>query len=345
MEITQLLSEKNEGMWDKFVREAEDATFWHQIGWKRVIEKTFGHRAYYLMAKENNEIRGVLPLFFIKTPFLGNFLVSVPFMTYGGVVSNMDKEVDKLLIDRAIQITKELKADYLELRALRDYGLGLEMNHDYFTFVFPLERNSLDEAWGKDLPYKKRRRVRKAKENGVEIRMGQKYLKDFFEVFYRKWREFGTPSYGFDFFENIRNEFEDDFDIIVAEKKGKIIGAHFLVFFKETIEVPWGGSPSECFNLRLNESLYWGIITHGYERGFSSVDYGRSAKNSGIYLFKEEWGASPKPLYYQYYLNKRKGAPRIHPTNPKYRLYINIWKKLPIWLTRRLGPKIIRYIP
>jgi len=193
VEIKKLTREDEEA-WDDFLKEAEDATFWHQIGWKRVIEKTFGHKSYYLVAREEGKIKGVLPLFFMKTPFFGNFLVSVPFMAYGGVASNMSKEVDRILIEEAIRITKEMGADYLELRSLRDYGLGLQMNRDYVTFIFPLERESLEEAWEKDLPRKKRNNLRKAQKEKVEVETGQEYLRDFFEILCRSFLRLGTRT-------------------------------------------------------------------------------------------------------------------------------------------------------
>ncbi|HAV43423.1 TPA: hypothetical protein DCX15_05350 [bacterium] len=151
-------------------------------------------------------------------------------------------------------------------------------------------------------------------------------------------------SYGINFFENIRDEFWNSFNVVVAKKEGKIVAASLLIFFKKTIEISWEGWLREYANISPIDATTWGIIRYGYEKGFLSIDHGRSAKDSGTYLFKKGWGTEIKPLYYQYYLNRAKEVPRIHPTNPRYRLYINTWKRLPLWLARRLGPKIIRYI-
>ena len=57
--------------WDAFVESCPDATFYHRAGWKEVIEKTFGHRCYFLQAERDGEIRGVLPLVLAKSLIFG----------------------------------------------------------------------------------------------------------------------------------------------------------------------------------------------------------------------------------------------------------------------------------
>ena len=74
-------------------------------------------------------------------------------------------------------------------------------------------------------------------------------------------------------------------------------------------------------------------------------DYGRSKKDTGPYHFKRHWGFEPKPLHYQYYLNRLSEMPNISPANPKYRRKIEMWKKLPIWLVNLIGPQIVKYVP
>ena len=84
MQITELKRE-DEKAWDSYILESNTSTFYHQIGWRNVIEKAYKHKPIYLIAKENGELIGVLPLFLIKSMFFGKKLVSVPFAPYGGI--------------------------------------------------------------------------------------------------------------------------------------------------------------------------------------------------------------------------------------------------------------------
>ncbi|MGH8672377.1 MAG: FemAB family XrtA/PEP-CTERM system-associated protein, partial [Burkholderiales bacterium] len=69
--------------WDEFVLACPEATFFHRAGWKTVIERTFGHRTWFLYAESGNQILGVLPLAQIKSRLFGHSLSSLPFCVYG----------------------------------------------------------------------------------------------------------------------------------------------------------------------------------------------------------------------------------------------------------------------
>jgi len=127
MEICEL-KQSDEKAWDEYVIEHPNSTFYHQIGWKNVVEKSYGHKPYYLLAKEDGEIKGVFPLFLMKSMFFGRKLVSVPFAPYGGVIRD-SSSIEHLLVDYGAKITKEENVSFMELRnnIQRDLGfLGME---------------------------------------------------------------------------------------------------------------------------------------------------------------------------------------------------------------------------
>ncbi len=88
--------------------------------------------------------------------------------------------------------------------------------------------------------------------------------------------------------------------------------------------------------------MYWELMRHSCERGLRVFDYGRSKQGTGPYSFKKNWGFEPAPLHYEYHLVKAREMPDISPMNPKYRLFINAWKRLPLPITRMIGPLIAR---
>ena len=111
MEICEL-KDGDEKAWDEYVLQHPDSTFYHQIGWKNVVEKSYGHKSYYLLAKEDGEIKGVLPLFFMKSMFFGRKFVSIPFAPYGGVIAD-SSSVEDLLMNCGLKFAEENNANYI----------------------------------------------------------------------------------------------------------------------------------------------------------------------------------------------------------------------------------------
>jgi FemAB-related protein (PEP-CTERM system-associated) len=338
----QELRKKDENEWDTFVRETDDTTFFHLIGWKNVIEKTYKRKSYYLIARENGEIKGILPLFLMKSALFGNKLISVPFCDYGGVCAN-DEQTKTLLIEEAKKITKEKGADYLELRQLHGNCCELKTKDIYFTLILDLKQDS-DFLWI-NFNKKVRNAIRKAIKSNLKVTMGREYINEFYDIFSKNMRDLGTPVHSINFFKNILREFPNKTNILITRYEEKAIGAMYLLQFKDTIYAPWVSSDRQCFHFNPNNMLYWEAIKYGCEKGFKYLDFGRSKWNSGTFRFKEPWGAIPKQLHYLYYLNSLDNMPNLDPSNPKYRTLTKVWKRLPVSIATKMGPKIRRHIP
>lgn len=341
MEI-QELSKKDEKEWDAFVRKQDDGTFFHLIGWKNVIEKTYKHKSYYFVAKEDDKIKGILPLFLKKSAFFGKKLISVPFCDYGGVCAN-DGQTKNLLIEEAKKITKEKNVDYLELRHLHGNCDGLIAKDIYFTLILDLQQDS-DFLW-MNFSKKVRNAIRKAIKSDLEVAMGREYINEFYDIFSKNMRDLGTPVHSFGFFRSILQEFPNQANILITCYEGKTIGAIFLLQFKDTVYATWASSDRRYFHLNPNNILYWKAIKYSSENGFKHFDFGRSKWNSGTFRFKKPWGAIPKQLYYLYYLNSLDNMPNLDPSNPKYSTLTQVWKRLPVSIATKIGPKIRRNIP
>ena len=341
MEI-QKLRKKDEKDWDAFVRGQDDAKIFHLIGWKHVIEKTYKHKSCYLIAKEDGEIRGILPLFLMKSAFFGKKLISIPFCDYGGVCAN-NEQTKNLLIEETKRITKEKGANYLELRQCNGNCCGLITKDRYFTLILDLKPD-FDFLW-MNFSKKVRNAIRKAVKSNLEVMIGREYIDEFYGIFSKNMRDLGTPVHNFSFFRNILRDFPNSANILITSYEEKIIGALFLLQFKDTIYAPWVSSDRQYFHFNPNNMLYWEAIRYGCEKGYRYFDFGRSKWNSGTFRFKKPWGAIPKQLYYLYYLNSFDKVPNLDPSNPKYRTLTEVWKRLPVSIATKMGPKIRRNIP
>jgi serine/alanine adding enzyme len=344
MKTHSVSSRLDQATWDAFVQDFSNATAYHQYAWKDVIEKSFGHGVHYLGALDSRgALQGVLPLVHMKSGLFGNFLVSVPFVNYGGLLCN-SKGAQEALLGEADKIRLSLGADHVEMRHLGRGMAKLPTNEHKVTMVLPLE-SSVEEQWT-GFNAKLRNQVRKAEKNGLQCIVGHlELLDDFYAIFARNMRDPGTPVYGKDFFGNVLSTFPDTTRIFAVTYQGKTIAAGIGSWFRETIEMPWASSIGDYKSLCPNNTLYWEAIKFAIEKGFLNFDFGRSTPNEGTYNFKKQWGAEPVQLYWQYLLDDGCEMPSLNTKNPKYDLAIRLWKRLPVGLTRLIGPHIVRNIP
>jgi len=91
--------------------------------------------------------------------------------------------------------------------------------------------------------------------------------------------------------------------------------------------------------------MYWELMCHAARAGYGTFDFGRSREGTGAYHFKRHWGFTPTPLAYQYVLLRRRDLPDVTPSNARFRVATEVWKRLPLGVTRWLGPYIARYLP
>ena len=337
-----LCEKHNESDWAAYIEKSAHAVLAHQLEWRFVVEETFGHQSFYLTAYRQQRIVGVLPLFFVNSIFFGRFLVTSPFLTFGGIISD-DEEAECALVEKAIQLTRELNADYLEIRNEIPCGYISNTKCDYYTLVIDLS-NGEEKIWNSLLHPTARRNIKKARKAGLEVVESQRYLDDFVEINARNMRRLGTPAHNGKFFRNILKYFPESILLMVRYKEISI-GGMLLVKFKDTILMPWVGSLQEYFHMRPNNLLYWNAIVRACRDGFRFLDFGRSKWDSGTFRFKQQYGAQPKELYYQFFLNKAKKIPDIDPENNAFKPLISIWRRLPLPVVNSIGPHIICNIP
>jgi hypothetical protein len=111
------------------------------------------------------------------------------------------------------------------------------------------------------------------------------------------------------------------------------------------MEMPWASSVRDYNALCPNHLLYWSIIQFAAAKGHAVLDFGRSTPGEGTFKFKEQWGARPLPLHWEYVLAEGTPMPDVSPANPKFQAAIEIWKRLPLPLATRIGPHVVRGIP
>lgn len=329
--------------WDAYVASLPAATNYHQYAWRRVVEKAFGHDTHFLAVREEGRMCGVLPLVHMKSRLFGSFLVSLPFFNYGGVLAD-SPEAEESLLKKAEDLRKETGAAHVELRHYRSKVDVLPAKQHKVTMVLKLE--STAEAQWKAFNAKLRNQIRKAEKCGLTTAVGGLELLDgFYDVFARNMRDLGTPVYGKEFFRHILSELPDTTRIIAVKHDSGAIAAGILTWFAGTVEIPWASSIADYKSMCPNNMLYWEALQFAIGMGAERFDFGRSTPDEGTFNFKKQWGAEPEPLSWQYLMEAGASLPDLNPKNPKFDMAIRVWQKLPVVLTRVLGPRIVRSIP
>jgi len=324
--------------WDAFVEACPNATFFHLSGWKDVIEAAFGHRCYYLFATYGDEITGVLPLVHMKSLLFGNALISTPVLAYGGVATE-DEEVYVKLETEACALAEKLKVDYLELRNCESRHPDWPTKQLYVTFRKTMEPDP--EANLLAIPRKQRAMVRKGIKAGLKAEFDTS-VNRFYAAYSQSFHSLGTPVFSRTYFDRIQQVFKDRSDILTVTHDGELVSSVMSFYFRDEVLPYFGGGTPLARHLKGNDFMYWELMRHSCERGVRVFDFGRSKLGTGTYSFKKNWGFEPRPLFYEYYLVKAKQMPDISPMNPKYRIFINLWKRLPLSVTRMIGPLIAR---
>lgn len=339
--------------WNEFASRNPEASAYHLYGWRDVITRAFGHDTRYLTAESASGIVGILPLVVFRSRLFGRYVVSMPFLNYGGVLAD-SAAAEAALLEGAIHETCRAGASYLELRHTRQLFPHLQAKRHKVGMVLELQ-SSVDQQW-QAIDRKLRNQVRKAKKSGLRATHGGVELLDqFYAVFARNMRDLGTPVYGVRWFREILQAFPGSSRIFVVFS-GQLAVAASLVYWRaasgggrdgrpDTMEVPWASALREFNPQCANVFLYWDMLRFAVAQGFGRCDLGRSTQGEGTFQFKRQWGAEPRELVWEYWTAAGRGVPDLSPKNPRFELAINAWRRLPVGVTRVVGPRIVRNIP
>ena len=332
-------TEQDAERWDQYVFAHAYGSFFHRWGWKRLIESTYGYPGHYLLAEADGRLCGVFPLGEVRHLLFGHSLISVPFCVYGGVLADDDATRAALEL-RAMQLAANLGVSHLEARNERPMRDDWRRKEGLYV-TFKRELSEDHDANMSAIPRKQRAMVRKGIKAGLvgELDDG---IDNLYEAYSQSVRNLGTPVFPKAHFRAIRDEFGDAVDVVTVTHEDKVVASVMNYYFRDQVLPFYGGGISAARNLAANDFMYWEVMRRAVERGCRVFDFGRSKVDTGAYRFKKHWGFEPQPLYYEYYLNKSGELPDVNPLNPKYRLFIRAWQRLPLPLSRRLGPVIAK---
>jgi FemAB-related protein (PEP-CTERM system-associated) len=332
--------EADRAAWNEFVLSRPDGTFFHRMEWKDVLKNAFGHRSHYLIAERAGAVVGVLPLADVRSRLFGHSLISTPFCVYGGIIAT-DAVAFAALEQAACDLAVGLNVDYLEMRNRVKRHDDWPCKALYVTF-----RKEIDDDPEKNLlaiPRKQRAMVRKGIRESLRSETDED-VERHYQMYSASLRNLGTPVFSRRYLEILKEAFGPDCDVVTILKGDEPVASCLNFYFRDEVLPYYGGGTPRAREVAGNDFMYWEIMERARQRGCRIFYYGRSRQGTGAYDFKRNWGFEPEPLYYEYFLVRRDEVPNLSPTNSKYGTAIEMWRRLPLWLTQLVGPPVAKYL-
>jgi len=306
------------------------------------MESVFGHECVYLGCRSGDgSLCGVLPLVRVRSRLFGHYLVSMPFLNYGGplgsgaAVAALTREASAIATRDGVKL--------LELRSRAGLPIDLPVSHRKLTVLVDIPANDPQALWA-SLSTKTRNKVRRPQKLGVEVRFGGEEMQSFFRVFAHHMRELGTPTQPEHFFRAIRDAFKESVVFGCAYLNGTPIAGGCGFRWADEFEITWSSALRAHNDVRANYLLQWSFMERAAREGCRTYNFGRSSPGSGTHEFKRQWGGRDEPLWW-YHLARGGTAETPSPDSGPYRWGPRLWQWLPVGLATRLGPRIVRYIP
>jgi FemAB-related protein (PEP-CTERM system-associated) len=329
--------------WEAYVTAHARASFYHRYDWRDLNRHCLGHDSSYLAAIDGGRIVGILPLVHVHSRLFGNIACSMPFVNYGGPAGDSDA-IEAQLVAEGARVADDWGVEFLELRARRHLGAGYPTSLHKVSMSVDLPSDP-DEMWS-GFKTELRQHIRRGYKRGFSVVAGGvELVDDFFCVFAEAWRDMGTPVYSKEYLQHVARTFTDRVRICIAYHGSTPAAGSFQAYDGGVAEGLWLGTRAKYRHDYVGYVLYWELLKDAMAGGCRQFHLGRSTAQSGSEQFKKKWNAYPTQLYWQYILRTRDSIPQLNVMNPKFRLAIATWRRLPLFITNAVGPRLARNIP
>jgi hypothetical protein len=335
--------------WNAFIDRHPDANLYHTLNWRDLVAEVFGHRPFYLILGEGEDVRGVLPMFEARFPVLGSKMISLPYDIGSGGALVRDDEAERALAARAIEIARKRSVNFVQLRyggprpALEGFE-GLARSEP--VIISDVELDDRDQVWAR-ITKDHQKSIKKAEKRDVEIREAESFddYLAFYRIYLEVFRAFGTPPYPKRYFRALWDRLRPSGGIrlLLAEVEGRIVGGLQLFCFNRELVSKFAACLPQAVPLRAYAALYWRAMELGLDEGYAHLSWGTSSRQQqGLIEFKERWGAKSRPAVF-YDLPVRREVPSVEAYYDSDGLAQRAWRKMPVALTPLLGDWINRW--
>lgn len=337
--------------WREYLSQCNIGHIYNDPRWLDLIEAVYpGLNILRLVCTtDSDDPMWLLPLVEIKP--IGkrkSILISLPFANYGGFIlpscvtsAEMEKipgfnERQLLLIEEFIKSTR---ADIIEIREMDKPGSGAAVHTFYQRFEILLPEDP-EIIWDSVLSGNARTSVRKADREGISVSFDKPDRFDVFQKLNAKNAAFhGTPVHSGKWFTTLFRLFPGETHIAIARYKNQDIGAALVLCYGNRAMLHSLTPDPKFRHLPVSDKIVWECLKFVIVgKSVEIFDFGRTRPNEGQLFFKRKWGGEAKPIYYCYFNKSGASVPEMDTEKPMYATAVRIWRCLPLFLTRLIGP-------
>ena len=346
IEVCIVEGKDEERVWQEYVKHSEKVNFFHLIDWKDILSTAYGYEPFYFIAREGDVVRGIFPIFLVKSLLFGRALKSLPFQFLGGPVCDSD-EVLVSFFTKAKELCEEHDASYLEFKNQERYDNDryhdLRVSRTYTSFVTPLS-NDHDKVFSSFKENIRRFIKKSAKEIEVRVVESQAGLKMFYQQYCWGMREIGIPPHSYFFFNELFRRFAGKkmMRITLAFYQNKPIASLLTLIAKKRILFWWGVRDFHFRNIPSTHALHWESIKWGCEHDYDYYDFGMTSPvEESAMVFKSRWGTFPVQ---QFFYRMFDSNPIDYDCHTHFKMSRTLWKYVPLPLVRTIGPFVARQV-
>jgi hypothetical protein len=332
---------------ERFLRVTGDATVFHRPEWHEIIQRTYGHRSDYWIARDHEEIVGVFPVTKVRFPLLGMKSIAMPYQFHSGLPLGRGEDVQIDLVNRAVAEARNANAAYMEIRQA---GPAPVLERLGFTAIdsglvntavplVGLTFNRIREGHRRNIVFAQRQGVRIEEETGVTA------LRKFHRLHAAESRAMANPQGGYRFLQNLIRFAPDRNRLLFAYSNDQCLGGLLTIEDDRMVFARYGVSGSETARrLYIGKALLWRAMSDASARGRVGFSLGvSSARDAGLIHSKQGWsGRTERVWLYVYPLKRLPRAPGDY--FDKFPLAKAIWRKLPLPVVERLGYLVTRWV-
>ena len=312
--------------------------------WSNFVNDIYNYKIHRYAISEDARPLGALALVEVDHPLFGHYLATAPFGSYGGFAFETTAARD-LLLDEARCLGEEIKAEYISIRFAGGDSHPPDhwsQNPAYFTYLIdlPSDPDELLKTFSSD----HRNHIRKSLKKGFQIHFGHReLLDDVYEALAKSMHELGSPYHSKTYLRKMAEHLGNTLEFAVLyNAEGKIAGGGVFIYQGDTVFNLHANILQHARSAYAGEFLYWSVIERAIQKGLKTFDLGRSLAGSSNEVFKMKWLPRRQLLAYWHWLAPGHELPSLNQKNPKFQLAIAIWKRLPRFIVRPLGPHLVR---
>jgi hypothetical protein len=339
---TEIINSNRRNDWEQFIRENPHSIAWQSYDWSILLKKHYPMEFYPVAAYDGGKIRGILPLYRVKTSSRRNILMSVPYAVAGGIVAD-NKEAASALLNFAVDMSKKLSPCTITLKQYKVKMNGnLTTDDNYYNRELDMTED-INGIWDR-IAETNRQYIEDAEKYNPGLEHPSVEVNIFFRLLLSHNHHRGIPCVSKKWIEDLITF--GMYSIALMRHNNTVVAGTMIKEFKDTVSFPFTCIPDMSVKSRMFAySLYWNLINKFAADGKRIFHSGRIPVTDEADDYRLGWGGTKHSYYYQYYPDNMTITEFSRKRGWKRDLFEKLWRRVPEPVAGALGPSIVKKFP